>query len=143
VPGLPAKDLIDLMLAVRTLDEADAVADALGRAGLPRRAGEWFDNARGVPGKTWPKRLHGSADPGRSVNLHVRVAGSPGWRFALLMRDHLRTVPAARDGYAQAKELWAKEFTDVGDYADAKEPWFDTEARAANDWAETTGWQPS
>jgi dephospho-CoA kinase len=143
VPGLPAKDLIDLMLAVRTLDEADAVAEALGRAGLPRRAGEWFDNARGVPGKTWPKRLHGSADPGRSVNLHVRVAGSPGWRFALLMRDHLRAVPAARDGYAQAKELWAKEFTDVGDYADAKEPWFDTEARAANDWAEETGWQPS
>ncbi len=37
VPGLPAKDLIDLMLAVPTLDEADALADALARAGLPRR----------------------------------------------------------------------------------------------------------
>ena len=103
VPGMPAKDLLDLMLAVPTLAEADRLAEALGSAGLPRRAGEWHDNARGLPGKTWPKRLHGSADPGRPVNLHVRVTGSPGWRFALLMRDHLRAVPAARDEYAAAK----------------------------------------
>jgi dephospho-CoA kinase len=143
VPGLPAKDLIDLMLAVATLEQADALADALARAGLPRREGEWADNARGVPGETWPKRLHGSADPGRHVNLHVRVAGSPGWRFALLMRDHLRAVPEARDGYAAAKLRWAAEHPDVGSYAVAKEPWFDAEARAAHDWAEETGWQPS
>jgi len=143
VPGLPAKNVIDLMLAVRTLDEADALAGALGAAGFPRRPGEWVDNARGVPGKTWPKRLHGSADPGQTVNLHVRVAGSPGWRFALLMRDHLRAVPAARDGYAAAKLNWAAEHSDTGSYAEAKEPWFDAEAEAAHDWAERTGWQPS
>ena len=142
VPGLPAKDLIDLMLAVPTLEEADKLADDLGRAGLPRRHGEWYDNARGMPGKTWPKRLHGSADPGRPVNLHVRVTGSPGWRFALLMRDHLRAVPAARDAYAAAKEQWAARHGDVEGYATAKEPWFDAEATAAPDWAESTGWQP-
>lgn len=142
VPGLPAKDIIDLMLAVRTLDEADALADRLGVAGFPRRSGEWFDNARGMPGQTWPKRLHGGADPGRIVNLHVRVTGSPGWRFALLMRDHLRAVPEARDAYAAAKERWAAEHHDRYTYADAKEPWFDEEARAADKWAEATGWQP-
>jgi dephospho-CoA kinase len=143
VPGLPAKDLIDLMLAVRTLDDADALAAALGRAGLPVRPGEWTDNARGEPGKTWPKRLHGSADPGRPVNLHVRVAGSPGWRFSLLMRDHLRAVPAAREQYAAAKQRWAAEHADAGSYAVAKEPWFDAEAQAAEDWAEETGWRPA
>jgi len=143
VPGLPAKNVIDLMLAVRTLDEADALAGVLGAAGFPRRPGEWVDNARGVPGKTWPKRLHGSADPGQPVNLHVRVAGSPGWRFALLMRDHLRAVPAARDGYAAAKLNWAAEHSDTGSYAEAKEPWFDAQAEAAHHWAERTGWQPS
>ncbi|WP_041840769.1 dephospho-CoA kinase [Actinoplanes friuliensis] len=141
VPGLPAKDLLDLMLAVPTLDDADKAAEALARAGLPQREGEWFDNARGVPGKTWPKRLHGNADPGRSVNLHVRVTGSPGWRFALLMRDHLRADTAARDGYAAAKERWAAQHSDVESYADAKEPWFDAEADAAQSWAEATGWQ--
>lgn len=143
VPGLPAKDLIDLMLAVHTLADADAMVDALAEAGLPRRPGEWVDNARGVPGDTWPKRLHGNADPGRPVNLHLRVAGSPGWRFALLMRDHLRAVPDARNGYAADKQRWAEEHPDVGSYAEAKEPWFDAEARAAYAWAEATGWQPS
>lgn len=142
VPGLPAKDLIDLMLSVRTLADADALADALADAGLPRRPGEWADNPRALPGDTWPKRLHGSADPGRSVNLHVRVTGSPGWRFALLMRDHLLAVPQARAQYAAAKARWAAEHPDVGSYAEAKEPWFDAEARAANAWAEATGWQP-
>jgi dephospho-CoA kinase len=141
VPGLPAKDVIDLMLAVRTLAEADEVAGALGAAGLPRRSGEWVDNARGVPGETWPKRLHGAADPGRAVNLHLRVTGSPGWRFALLMRDHLRAVPEAREGYAAAKEHWAQKHPDVSSYAQAKEPWFDAEAAAAHEWAERTGWQ--
>jgi dephospho-CoA kinase len=142
VPGLPAKDVIDLMLAVRTLSEADALAGRVGAAGFPRRSGEWADNARGMPGETWPKRLHGSADPGCPVNLHVRVAGSPGWRFALLMRDHLRAVPEARDEYAAAKARWALEHADRWSYGEAKEPWFDAEARAADDWAEATGWQP-
>jgi dephospho-CoA kinase len=141
VPGLPAKDLIDLMLAVPTLDDADALAGTLAEAGFPARSGEWVDNARGTPGETWPKRLHGGADPGRSVNLHVRVTGSPGWRFALLMRDHLRSVPEARDEYAAAKVKWSAEHPDVGSYAEAKEPWFDVEARAADEWAERTGWQ--
>ncbi|MGA5300614.1 dephospho-CoA kinase [Nucisporomicrobium flavum] len=142
VPGLPAKDLIDLMLAVPTLEQADKLADALADAGLPRREGEWWDNARGLPGETWPKRLHGSADPGRPVNLHLRVTGSPGWRFALLMRDHLRADPQARDGYAAAKRQWAAAHPDVDGYAQAKEPWFDEEWRAAQEWAEATGWEP-
>jgi len=142
VRGLPAKDVIDLMLAVRTLDEADALADRLAEAGFPRREGEWADNARGVPGETWPKRLHGHADPGRPVNLHVRVAGSPGWRFALLMRDHLRAIPAARDAYAAAKAEWSREHQDRVAYGAAKEPWFDAEARAADDWAAESGWKP-
>jgi dephospho-CoA kinase len=143
VPGLPAKDVIDLMLAVPTLDEADALASRLTEAGFPRRPGEWVDNARGLPGETWPKRMHGSADPGRPVNLHVRVTGSPGWRFALLMRDHLRADQPARDGYAEAKAEWSRHHQDRFSYGEAKEPWFDTEARAADDWAESTGWQPS
>ncbi len=142
VPGLPAKNIIDLMLSVRTLDEADALAPRLAAAGFPRRPGEWVDNARGLRGETWPKRMHGSADPGRPVILHVRVIGSPGWRFALLMRDHLRAVPAARDAYAAVKADLALRFADRAGYAVAKEPWFDEEARAANDWALASGWLP-
>ena len=78
--------------------------------------------------------------PGRGD--HVRVAGSPGWRFALLMRDHLRADPQARDGYAAQKEKWLAAHPDTGSYAEAKEPWFDAEARAAEEWALRTGWTP-
>jgi dephospho-CoA kinase len=144
VEGLPARNIIDLMLGVRTLAEADQIAPLLAAAGFPRRAGEWTDNARGIPGETWPKRMHGNADPGRPAKLHVRVIGSPGWRFALLMRDHLRAVPEARDEYAAAKTDWATSHADDAyAYSEAKEPWFDGEARAADDWAEATGWQPA
>ncbi|MEU4421601.1 dephospho-CoA kinase [Actinoplanes sp. NPDC024001] len=143
VPGLPAKDIIDLMLSVRTLVQADQLADRLGALGFPQRSGEWSDNAHGAPGGTWPKRMHGCADPGYRVNLHVRVTGSPGWRFALLMRDHLRAVPEAREAYAAAKAELALRHQERAAYAEAKEPWFEAEARAADDWAEATGWQPS
>jgi dephospho-CoA kinase len=140
VPGLPAKDVIDLQLVVPSLATADEVADRLAAAGLPRRPGTWYDNARGRPGQTWPKRLHASADPGRAVNLHVRAADSPGRRCALLMRDHLRALPAARDGYLAAKRGWAAAHLLTADYAAAKEPWFDTAAAAAETWAAETGW---
>ena len=143
VPGLPAKDILDLMLSVRTLDQADQLAGRLGELGFPARPGDWADHAHGIPGGTWPKRLHGCADPGYRVNLHVRVTGSPGWRFALLMRDHLRAVPEARDAYAAVKARLAERHEDRAGYAEAKEPWFAEEARAADDWAEATGWQPA
>ncbi|MEU4622871.1 dephospho-CoA kinase [Actinoplanes sp. NPDC023801] len=142
VPGLPAKDILDLMIGVRTLDEADRLAGRLGELGFPARTGDWTDSAHGNPGTTWPKRLHGCADPGYRVNLHIRVAGSPGWRFALLMRDHLRAVPAARDAYAAVKARLAADNPDRAAYAEAKDPWFEAEALAADDWAEATGWQP-
>ena len=114
-----------------------------GGLGFPRREGEWVDNAHGVPGGHWPKRMHGCADPGYRVNLHVRVAGSPGWRFALLMRDHLRAVPEAREAYAAAKAELALRHASRAAYAEAKEPWFAEEARAADEWAVSTGWQPA
>jgi dephospho-CoA kinase len=59
------------------------------------------------------------------------------------MRDHLRAVPAARDEYATAKERWSAEHVDVGSYGEAKEPWFDREATAAEEWAASTGWRPA
>jgi dephospho-CoA kinase len=77
------------------------------------------------------------------VNLHVRVMGSPGWRFALLMRDHLRSDGQAFEGYAAAKVAWAREHDYLDTYQQAKEPWFDAEAEAAYEWAEKSGWQPA
>ncbi|MEQ4304308.1 dephospho-CoA kinase [Plantactinospora sp. B6F1] len=143
VPGLAAKDVVDLQLGVASLAEADALADRLADAGFPRCPGQWWDNPRHPGGASrWEKRLHGSADPGRLVNLHVREIGSPGWRFALLMRDHLRVDPERRADYLAVKRRLAAAGPDLAAYAEAKEPWFDLEHRHAEEWAAGSGWRP-
>ncbi|WDZ84253.1 dephospho-CoA kinase [Micromonospora cathayae] len=142
VPGLAAKDVIDVQLTVDSLADADRLAEPLARAGFPRFPGEWWDAPRPAGGQRWPKRLHGSADPGRPVHLHVRESGSPGWRYALLMRDHLRADPDQRAAYLMLKRELAASAPDGAAYATAKDPWFDEEHLRAEEWAARTGWRP-
>ena len=143
VPGLPAKDVIDLQLTVASMDTADAAAAALTGAGFPRVDGIDSDNPKPSdpdPGR-WRKRFHQSADPGRLVNLHVRAAGSPGWRYALLVRDWLLADADVRAEYLRLKRRAAGTHRDDGTaYADAKEPWFDQALPRAEEWARHTGW---
>ena len=125
VPGLPAKDVIDLQVGVTSLDDADeqAFVDALARCGFPRVDDVTHDN--GKDGQDWPKRFHGSADPGRVAHVHVREVGSPGYAWALGFRDWLRSDTAARDEYAALKMDLLARGLGPSDYALAKEPWFD------------------
>ncbi|WP_104139147.1 dephospho-CoA kinase [Arthrobacter sp. ZGTC131] len=148
VPGLDAKNVIDMQLAVRDLDTADRIAPLLAQAGFPAWPGILLDSPK--PGRpepaAWSKRLHGNADPGRPVNVHVRVAGSPGWRFALCFRDWLMAEPHALAAYLAEKRrlaaLHAAELTTAG-YAGAKEPWFTEIAYPGMErWAGSSGWQP-
>lgn len=63
VPGLAAKDVVDLQLVVDDLAVADALAPALAEAGFPARPGEWTDTPKPGAAGPWGKRLHGSANP--------------------------------------------------------------------------------
>lgn len=148
VPGLAAKDTVDLQLSVRTMADADALADVLAEAGYPRVDGTWNDNPKpGLPEPAdWAKRLHQNADPGRKTNLHVRAAGSAGWTYALAFRDWLRAEPPARKQYLELKHRLAREHARDGStsgYAEAKEQWFThtawPELRA---WMASSGWCP-
>ncbi|HLU54993.1 MAG TPA: dephospho-CoA kinase [Pseudonocardia sp.] len=146
VPGLPAKDVIDLQLGVDSLADADAVEDALAEAGFPRHPRIDHDNPKPAGAAPWPKRFHGSADPLRPVNLHVREVGSPGWRYALLFRDWLRADPAARAEYLEVKRAAAARYAgdpDADRYVEVKEPWFDAAHERAEGWAATSTWVPS
>jgi dephospho-CoA kinase len=144
VPGLLAKDVIDIQLTVADLAAADAIADRLAAAGFPPLPGEWHDTP--TPEQPdpadWRKRLHGGADPGRVVHLHVRPAGSPGWPVSLLLRDWLRADPAARAEYAQLKQQLAATTSSTSRYAEAKEPWFTEALPRARRWAGQAGWRP-
>ncbi|HLS26515.1 MAG TPA: dephospho-CoA kinase [Beutenbergiaceae bacterium] len=144
VPGLPAKDVIDLQLGVEDLDAAVDLDESLRAAGYILRP----DIDRDVPRphepdpSSWRKRLYTNADPGRPVNLHVRQEGSPGWRFALAFRDWLIADAHARDDYARVKQVLAGATARAEDYARAKEPWFTEADGRLQAWVEQTGWQP-
>jgi dephospho-CoA kinase len=144
VPGLIAKDVIDLQIAVRRIADGDApeFVTALADKGFPRSEGNNHDNphAWAPDPSSWRKRFHGSADPGRIVHLHVREVDGPGWRYALLFRDWLRAEAYERDAYAEHKAQLARSFATTTEYVEAKEPWFVEAFARADAWARHTGW---
>ncbi|OZD13313.1 dephospho-CoA kinase [Rhodococcus sp. 06-156-3C] len=155
VPGLDAKDVIDIQVTVASLDDADALAEPLRRIGFPRNANITADNpkpAYGIGGEAdpalWTKRFHGSADPGRTANIHIRVDGWPGQQFALVFRDWLIADVDATAEYLEIKraaDFAAKDRSDyqsaIEAYVGVKEPWFDRAYVRAWEWAERTGWK--
>jgi len=92
VPGLPAPDVIELLLGVSSAADAGALRAALAEVG--------FVSDR--PG-------YASADPGRPARLRVHAVESPGWRSALRLRDWLRADPRARDEYTRSGDPAALE----------------------------------
>ncbi|NYE94142.1 dephospho-CoA kinase [Psychromicrobium silvestre] len=148
VPGLEAKDVIDLQLRVPSLELADQLEGKLAAAGFPRVPGVYPDVPKSFDPDPahWQKRLHGNADPGRAVNLHLRVDGSAGANYALSFRDWLRAEPEMREAYAVEKRrvaaLHATDQSTAG-YAEAKEPWFTEVAEPALEaWKTRSGWTP-
>lgn len=148
VPGLPAKDVLDLQLGVASLEDADDLCDRLSEAGFPRLPGVWQDTPTAdVPEpEKWQKRLHCNADPGRAVNVHVRVVGSPGWQYALAFRDWLRANDDMRAAYANEKDRCAglhRDDATTAGYAACKEDWFTTfAAPRLTAWKDDVGWSP-
>ncbi|GAA3279223.1 dephospho-CoA kinase [Paenarthrobacter aurescens] len=148
VPGLAAKDVIDLQVAVADLETADRIGPVLAAAGYPAVPEVTRDTPKpSEPDPSlWQKRFHANADPGRAVNLHVRLAGSPGWRYALMFRDWLRSDTAAAKLYEAQKLELAAAFageSSTASYAEAKEPWFTGVAwPRMEEWATRTGWTP-
>lgn len=154
IPGLDAKDVIDIQVSVAALDVADEVADALLAAGYVgtsitsdtgkrdgRSTTPEFDHTNAD--ELWRKRLYCSADPGRPTNVHVRVDGWPNQQFALLFVDWLAANPAVRSDYQELKRrVAAQGHLTTAAYADAKEPWFLDAYRRAWEWADTAGWRP-
>ncbi|OMC38381.1 dephospho-CoA kinase [Mycobacterium sp. IS-1264] len=143
VPGLDAKDVIDIQITVQSLAVADELAEPLLSVGYPRIDAITHDVAHSDDPALWRKRIHASADPGRPTNVHIRVDGWPNQQFALLFVDWLTANPDARADYLAAKrdaEERANGHTDA--YVAAKEPWFLDAYRRAREWADSTGWRP-
>ncbi len=141
VPGLDAKDVIDIQVSVAALD--DRIAPALTGIGLIQRAA-YYDHIPPTVTESdgkWEKLLFGRPPGQRRTNVHVRILGRGNQRYALLFRDYLRAHPASAEAYARLKRALAAQLPDIDAYADTKDPAVDLIWLAANDWAAATGWQ--
>ena len=144
VPGMDAKDVLDLQISVDDLNVAETdFNEPLRRLGFERRAynndhvpAGSNDNPSVWAKRYWMRRGHNDGD----VNLHVRVQGSPNERFALLFRDWMRTHPAAIAAYAAIKRSLAEAVSDVEIYTDLKDPIVDLIIAIAEDWAAAVQW---
>jgi GrpB-like predicted nucleotidyltransferase (UPF0157 family) len=100
VPGLAAKDCIDVQVEVRALDE-ELIAGCFGRIGFRLRPEPW-NQAEATPGGLCPKLVFAPPEGERASNIHVLEAASQAARRKLLFRDFLRAHDAARDAYAES-----------------------------------------
>jgi GrpB-like predicted nucleotidyltransferase (UPF0157 family) len=146
VPGLCAKDVLDVQLQVPRFADATGLTERLRAAGFRPREGYQFDVFHGVAADSPALRKRYLREPAgeRRTHLHVREAGRFNTRYALLFRDYLRAHPPARDEYGEFKRRAAALFpASIEGYLFLKEPVFHFVYQAAELWAEKVGWTPA
>jgi GrpB-like predicted nucleotidyltransferase (UPF0157 family) len=143
VPGLDAKDIIDVQVSVGRFDEAlDAAFQSIGyilRADIssdhqpPGAVGGALD---------WEKRYYQPPAGQRPTHMHVRILSHANQRYPILFRDYLRTHPAVASGYAAFKRCLASYFPeDRVSYTLIKDPVCDVIIAAAEEWSQATQWR--
>jgi GrpB-like predicted nucleotidyltransferase (UPF0157 family) len=144
VPGLAAKDRIDVQLTVVGFERFEPVRAALERLGytiVPGIRGDHRPPGWQGPEDQWEKRFFRPPAGQRPTNLHVRAADRANQRYPLLFRDYLRAHPRSAAAYAELKRRLADNLRDLGTYPDVKDPACDLIAVAAEDWAAATEWE--
>jgi GrpB-like predicted nucleotidyltransferase (UPF0157 family) len=110
IPGLSAKPILDILLAVAASADEAAYVPALTAQGyrLHLREPDWEEH-----------RVMKGEDP--AVNLHVFTAGAREIERMIAFRDRCRADPAERDLYEAAKQALAgRVWRHVQHYANAK-----------------------
>ena len=142
VPGLGAKDVIDVQVAVAAL--TDEVRDRLLVAGFRQSRPDARDHVpRGEAEDPvlWQKFLFTEPAGTRRSNIHIRILGFPNQRYPLLFRDYLRSHPNSASTVELIKRQLARYHADdIEAYYDIKDPVYDLIWEAAKEWAEATGW---
>jgi GrpB-like predicted nucleotidyltransferase (UPF0157 family) len=139
VPGLAAKDCLDLMAQVHALDTG--IAAVLEDHGYRRRPEPWNQQEISF-GIACRKQVFAPPPGGRACNIHVRVHGGPGVRYALLFRDYLTADTDAAGDWGRFKIRLAQSVTDLASYGQIKAPAQEILIRSAQRWARDQGWQP-
>ncbi len=140
MPGLAAKDCIDVQVEAQVLDE-DLIAGRFGKIGFRLRPEPW-NRAEPTPSGPCPKLVFAPPAGERASNIHVVTAASEAARRKLLFRDFLRANDMARDAWSDFKVRLAAMASDIYQYGQAKAGPTEILLIAAESWARETQWAP-
>lgn len=142
VPGMAAKDIIDVQISVRNFDPPlEERLASLGYTLDPTINSDHQPSSDRGSAVEWEKRYFRPPTGQRPTHLHVRILGRANVRYSLLFRDYLRAKPGAAAAYAELKRRLARL---AGDdrvaYTATKDPVCDLIMVAAEAWAKGTYW---
>ena len=110
IPGLAAKPIIDIMIAVRQLEDAIECIGPLGDLGYA-----FIDHPQNTDRRFFRKGVP------RTHHVHIVAQGNTELRDHLTFRDALRADPQLRDEYAALKyDLAERHRTDRAQYSESK-----------------------
>jgi len=115
VPNLGAKPIIDIMVAVNRLSDAEKCIKPLQRIGYKYQP----EHETSIP----ERRFFHKGNPPKEQHYHLHMVErtSDFWKRHLLFRDYLRTHPKAAQEYYDLKKRLAIEYdTDREGYTEAK-----------------------
>jgi GrpB-like predicted nucleotidyltransferase (UPF0157 family) len=146
VPGLAAKDIIDIQITAQEL--TPALENALNLSGYQRVRHITQDHlplGQHDHGQDWRKWFFNAAPAQRPVNVHIRMPGRANQRYALAFRDYLRACPRIAQAYAQVKMALVQHHVRGGwdgmeGYYAVKDPVCDIIIGGAEIWAASHGW---
>ena len=145
VPGLGAKDIIDVQITVSDLDEADGLTSLLRAAGFRHGTKFEYDVFHKKPENDPELRKLYMREPEgqRRTHIHIRELGRFNQRYALLFRDYLRSSEEVRAEYELLKRRASQLFPDsIDGYLFLKDPVEHIIYEAASLWAEKVRWSP-
>lgn len=144
IPGISAKDIIDVQVGIHTFDEIDSLTQDMQNVGFENFPHITMDHAPGhefddvIPG--WEKRFFKTPTGIRSAHIHVRLLGAKNYEYALLFRDFLRSNREAARAYEQVKRRLAEHLeTNIKAYTIIKDPVCDLIMLLARKWAQENG----
>lgn len=147
VPGLAAKDIIDIQITVENLDDLDAFRAAMTDGGQYRERGGIHEDhiplgVAQTPDE-WRKRYFREPEGTRGTHIHVRQQGRMNQVYALVFKDYLREHAVSARLYEQVKLRLSELFPDrIDAYLYIKDPMCDIIMQAAWRWRVETDWSP-
>jgi GrpB-like predicted nucleotidyltransferase (UPF0157 family) len=143
VPGLFAKDVIDVQIRVPHFEEERVIAK-FSEIGFRCRPEPW-NNLESTRTGLVAKLVFAPPVGARRSNVHVRIDGTKGARDTLLFRDFLNEDHLERDAWSRFKLSLVEgdNEIDLSTYGQEKQPAWTRLMESADVWAKVRNWFPS